>query len=214
METQQTQPPVLKLSWREKFAGILVLIIGIIYLLWQVADFMSSKSDAYAVKEGNFQISRAELMNHARSILSILLALIGGWLLLKGKRVGWVIGVTLLILLNTIAIILMISGFSLTDTPNKIAGGVVVLIMLLALLFLLLPSARLKVQGQQAYLPADPGLIVDPGWYLFLLTIGRLHLPGSVLDLAHHFIHGSTVIFRIPLAPLPFVQLLVNMLLL
>ncbi len=47
---------------------------------------MSSKSDAYAVKEGNIQISRAELLNHARSILSILLALIGGWLLLKGKK--------------------------------------------------------------------------------------------------------------------------------
>lgn len=169
METQQTQPPVLKLSWREKFAGILVLIIGIVYLLWQVADFMSSKSDAYAVKEGNIQISRAELLNHARSILSILLALIGGWLLLKGKRAGWVIGVTLLLLLNTIAIILMVSGFSLTDTTNKIAGGVVVFIMLLALLFLLLPSARLKYKvGKRTYLPTLVLLLILVGIYFFL----------------------------------------------
>ncbi len=169
METQQTQPPVLKLSWREKFAGILVLIIGIVYLLWQVADFMSSKSDAYAVKEGNIQISRAELLNHARSILSILLALIGGWLLLKGKRAGWVIGVTLLILLNAIAIILMVSGFSLTDTTNKIAGGVVVFIMLLALLFLLLPSARLKYKvGKRTYLPTLVLLLILVGIYFFL----------------------------------------------
>lgn len=169
METQQTQPPVLKLSWREKFAGILVLIIGIIYLLWQVADFISSKSDAYAVKEGNIQISRAELLNHARSILSILLALIGGWLLLKGKRAGWVIGVTLLVLLNAIAIILMVKGYSFTDTPNKIAGAVVVLIMLMALLFLLLPSARLKYKvSKRTYLPTLVLLLILVGIYFFL----------------------------------------------
>lgn len=169
METQQIQPPVLKLSWREKFAGILVLIIGIVYLLWQVADFLSSKSDAYAVKEGNIQISRAELLNHARSILSILLALSGGWLLLKGKRAGWVIGVTLLLLLNTIAIIIMVQGFGLTDTTNKIAGGVVVFIMLLALLFLLLPSARLKYKvGKRTYLPTLVLLLILVGIYFFL----------------------------------------------
>ncbi len=63
----------------------------------------------------------------------------------------------------------MVSGFSLTDTTNKIAGGVVVFIMLLALLFLLLPSARLKYKvGKRTYLPTLVLLLILVGIYFFL----------------------------------------------
>lgn len=169
METQQTQPPVLQLSWREKFAGLLILVIGIIYLLWQVIDLLSSKSGAYAVKEGALQISTSELFTHIRSVFTILLALAGGWLLLKGKRAGWVISVPLLLLLLAIATGIMIAGYSLTNTTNKIAGGVIVLILLLALLFLLLPSARIKYRvGKRTYLPTLFLLLLLVGLYFFL----------------------------------------------
>lgn len=169
METQQAQIPVLKLSWREKFAGILVLIIGIIYLLWQVSDFASSKAGAYAVKDGAIQITASEFLNHARTILTIILALTGGWLLLKGKRAGWVIGVSLLLLINAIAIGIMISGFSLTSTTEKAIGLVFLAIFLLALLFLLLPSARLKYKvGKRTYLPTLLLIVALVGLYFFL----------------------------------------------
>lgn len=169
METQQIQPPVLKLSWREKFAGILVLIIGIVYLLWQVADFLSSKSDAYAVKEGSIQISKSELMNHVRSIISILLALTGGWLLLKGKRAGWMISVPLLLLLNIIAGGVMISGYAMADNLTKIVGGIMVFILLLALIFLLLPSARLKYKvGRNTYVTTITLIVLLIMLYFFL----------------------------------------------
>jgi hypothetical protein len=169
METQQTQPPVLKLSWREKFAGILLLIIGLVYLLWQASDFLSSKADAYTTKEGAIHISTSELMNHVRSIISILLAIAGGWLLLKGKRAGWVIAVPILLLLNAIAAGIMIANYSLTNTNNKIVGGSFVFLLLLALVFLLLPSARVKYKvGKLTYLPTLILLFFLVALYFFL----------------------------------------------
>ncbi len=108
-------------------------------------------------------------MNHVRSIVSIILALAGGWLLLKGKRAGWVISVPLLLLLNAIAAGIMIAGYNLTNTNNKIVGGVVVFILLLALVFLLLPSARVKYKvGKRTYLPTLILLLFLVGLYFFL----------------------------------------------
>lgn len=167
METNT--PEVSALSWREKYAGILVLFIGLVYLLWQVIDFLSSRSNAYAVEEGTFNINTSELFNHIRSIISILLALSGGFLLLKGKRAGWVIGVSLLLLLNIIAAGIMIAGYAVADNVNKIAGGVVVLLLLLALIFLLLPSARLKYKaGRNAIATAIVLVVLLVGLYFFL----------------------------------------------
>lgn len=152
METQQApqqpivppQPPVLPLSWREKFAGIIVLIIGFVYLAWQISNITSSKADAYRINDGNFQVNRSELMNDVRSVVSILLALLGGFLLLRGKRAGWIISIPLLLLLNVIAGALMVQYYPLADNMQKVIGGVVVLFLLLALLFLVVPSARKK----------------------------------------------------------------------
>lgn len=176
METQQSsnipappQLPAPKLSWREKYAGILVLIIGFIYLLWQTIDFLSSKADAYTVKDGAFNISTSELFNHIRSIVSIILALSGGWLLLKGKRAGWVIGVAFLSLLLIIASGIMIAGYSLSDNLSKIIGGFFVGLLLLALIFLLLPPARTKYKvGKFTYLPTLLLLLSLAVLYYFL----------------------------------------------
>ncbi|MDF2192873.1 hypothetical protein [Paraflavitalea sp. CAU 1676] len=151
METQpQIQPittpppPVQALSWREKFSGIIVLFVGFIYLAWQISNITSSKADAYRMDNGAFQISRSELINDVRSVVSIVLALLGGWLLLRGKRSGWVISIPLLLLLNTIAGALMVQYYPLADSLQKAVGGVFVLSLLLALLFLVIPSARKK----------------------------------------------------------------------
>lgn len=176
METQQSsqppvapQPPVLKLSWREKYAGILVLFIGFVYLAWQAIDFLSSKSGAYTVKDGSFNINTSELFNHIRSIVSIILALTGGFLLLKGKRVGWVIGVAFLLLLLIIASGIMIAGYAIADNQSKIIGGSFVCLLLMAFVFLLLPSARLKYKvGKRTYLPTVVLLLILAVLYYFL----------------------------------------------
>jgi len=163
------QAPVIKIGWKEKYAGILVLIVGIVYLIWQVSDFMSSRSNAYSLKEGAFSVNASELTNHVRSIISIILALVGGLLLLKGKRAGWVIGVALLVLLNIVAAGIMIGGYASADKLSKIAGGAVVFFLLLALVFLLLPSARIKYKaGRNALVTTVALIILLVGLYFFL----------------------------------------------
>jgi hypothetical protein len=173
METQATlaepQQPSLKLSWREKYAGILVLIIGIIYLIFQVSDFASSKANAYAIKDGALQVSTSELLTHARTIFTILLAIIGGLLLLNGKKAGWIIGLPILALLTFIIAGILAYNFRTTGSTQKIMGGVGLLIPLLAILFLLLPSARKKYKvGKYTYLPTLVLLLVLAALYFFL----------------------------------------------
>jgi hypothetical protein len=173
METQeplvQPQEPLLKLSWREKYAGILVLIIGIIYLIFQVSDFASSRAGAYAVKDGALQVSTSELLNHARTIFTILLAISGGLLLLNGKKAGWVIGLPILSLLTLIVAGILAYNFRTTGNTQKIMGGVALFILLLAILFLLLPSARKKYKvGKYTYLPTLVLLVVLAALYFFL----------------------------------------------
>lgn len=161
--------PVTKLSWRERFAAILVLLIGVFYLLWLVTDFLSSKSDAYTVKEGAVHISTAELMIHVRSIASAILAFLGGFLLLRGQRAGWVIGVPLLLLLLIIAGGIMTANYQYTDMTSKIAGGAVVFVLFLGLLFLFLPSARLKYKVTKVtFLSALLLLLLLVGLYFFV----------------------------------------------
>jgi hypothetical protein len=41
-----------KLSWREKYAGALVLLISIIYLLMQLAALFSNTSRPYDIQNG------------------------------------------------------------------------------------------------------------------------------------------------------------------
>lgn len=173
METQQPldqpQQPLLKLSWREKYAGILVLIIGILYLIFQVFDFASSKAGAYAIKDGALQVSTGELLNHARTIFTILLAISGGLLLLNGKRAGWIIGLPILALLTLIVGGILAYNFRTTGNAQKIMGGAGLFILLLAILFLFLPSARKKYRvGKFTYLPTLVLLLVLAALYFFL----------------------------------------------
>ena len=80
-----------QLSWREKYAGILVLLIGIIYLIMQLASLMSNTSHPYALQNGSLVISRNELLSDVKAYSLILAGIIAGWCLLKGKRLGWML---------------------------------------------------------------------------------------------------------------------------
>jgi type IV secretory pathway VirB2 component (pilin) len=176
METQEAlvQPSPssqtsLKLSWREKYAGILVLILGFIYLAAQVSNFTASKAEAYAVKDGALQVSTSELVNDVRTILTILLAILGGWLLLKGKRAGWVMGLPILVLITLVAASIVISSFSIAGTAQRASGLSFLGLLLLAILFLLLPSARRKYKvGKLTYLPTLLILLGLAVLYFFL----------------------------------------------
>src|SRR5437016_3208404 len=140
-----------KLSWREKYAGILVLLIGIISLLMQVANLTSNTSRPYSIQQGSLVIDKNELLGDIKTYLVIILGLLGGWLLLRSKRTGWVFGQLVLLLFTSIISLMVVDQFIKTKRFNTMltASGAVIFFLLLAVLFLFLPSARQKYRASK-----------------------------------------------------------------
>lgn len=135
-----------KLSWREKYAGILVLLIGIIYLIMQLASLLSNTSHPYAMQNGALVINKNELLSDVKAYSLILAGIIAGWGLLKGKRLGWMLGLPILLFITlVIGSIAVPMALKLKKFDNSLTGfGVGIFLMALAIIFLLLPSARQK----------------------------------------------------------------------
>jgi hypothetical protein len=135
-----------KLSWREKYAGMLVLLTGIIFLLMQVASLLSNTSHPYAIQNGSLVVDKNEFFSDVKTYSVIVAGIAAGWLLLKGKRIGWMLGLPILLFL--IAVIGLTTAEGLIKTKKAgnglIGPGVGLFLLLLAVVFLLLPSARQK----------------------------------------------------------------------
>jgi len=136
-----------KLSWREKYAGILVLLIGIFFLIMQMTSLLSNTSHPYAIQNGALVIDKNEFFSDVRTYSIILAGIVAGWLLLKSNRIGWVLGLPLLLFAMAIISLTTVEGIIKTKKINNnalIGPGVSVLLLLLAIIFLFLPSARQK----------------------------------------------------------------------
>ncbi len=133
-----------KLSWKEKYAGLLVLFISIVFLLMQVASLFGERSGPYSIQNGTFVINKNEFFSDLKTYSIILAGIIAGWGLLKGKRLGWMLGLP--ILLFTMVIIGLTTaeqGMKAKKLDNSMIGlGVAIFLIFLAVLFLLLPAAR------------------------------------------------------------------------
>ncbi len=159
-----------KLSWREIYAGIMVLIIGCMVLILQVSNMMSSKAHGFAISNGEFIINKSEIFNDLRSYLTILIGLLGGFLLIRQKRMGWVIGMPLLLLFTIVS-----GGVAATyalakdyGMPFKMSAGISFLV-LVAAIFLLLPSAQEKYRVSKAtWLPTLVFFMAITAVYRFL----------------------------------------------
>lgn len=132
------------LSWKEKYAGILVLLISIIFLLMQLAASFGERSGPYSIQNGTFVINRNEFFSDLRTYSVILAGIIAGWCLLKGKRLGWMLGLPILLfVIALIGLMAFEKGMKLKKLDNSMIGfGVGILLLFLAILFLLLPGAR------------------------------------------------------------------------
>lgn len=133
-----------KLSWKEKYAGILVLVISIIFLLMQLAASFGEKASPYAVQNGSFVINKNEFFSDLRTYSVILAGIVAGWCLLKGKRLGWMLGLPILLFILTLTGIMVAEKvMKVKKFDNSMIGfGVGMLLIFLAVLFLLLPAAR------------------------------------------------------------------------
>ena len=161
--------PPARLNWRERYAAILILSIGIIYLLLQVFAFMSSTTNAYAFENGSFVVhkSRNELFSDIRALLTVLLAIMAGILMLRRKLTGWVIGFSMLLLFTAIAGGIILTFIKLnTFDVNFIMLAVTGFLLLCAVIFLVLPSTLKKYRvGRKTVLPT----------LLFFMTIASVY---------------------------------------
>lgn len=135
---------MVKLSWKEKYAGILVLFISIIFLLMQVMASFGESSKPYSIQNGSFVINKNEFFSDLRTYSVILAGIIAGWCLLKGKRLGYMLGLPILLFTLTLASIMVTEQVMKVKKFNNsmIGFGVGILLLLLAVIFLLLPVAR------------------------------------------------------------------------
>lgn len=135
-----------KLSWREKYAGILVLLIAIIYLIMQLASLLSNTSHPYVLQNGALVINKNELLSDLKAYSLILAGIIASWCLLKGKRLGWMLGLPILLFITlVVGTITIEQALKLKKFDNSLTGfGVGIFLVALAIIFLLLPSARQK----------------------------------------------------------------------
>ena len=69
---------MVKLSWREKYAGILVLLIGIIFLLMQLGSLFSNTSRPYGIQNGTFVIDKNEALSDLKTYSVIIAGLVAG----------------------------------------------------------------------------------------------------------------------------------------
>jgi hypothetical protein len=135
-----------KLSWREKYAGILVLLIGIIFLIMQLASLLSNTSHPYAIQNGALVINKNEFLSDLKAYSLILAGIIAGWCLLKGKRLGWMLGLPILLFITAVIGTMAVeSALKLKKFDNSLTGFCIgIFLVALAIIFLLLPSARQK----------------------------------------------------------------------
>jgi hypothetical protein len=135
-----------KLSWREKYAGALVLLISIIYLLMQLAALLSNTSRPYDIQNGALLIDKNEFLTDVKTYSVILAGILAGWGLLTGKRLGWMLGLPILLFITAvISSIAIQQALKLKKVDTSFIGfGVGIFLMVLAIIFLLLPSARQK----------------------------------------------------------------------
>ena len=135
---------MVKLSWKEKYAGILVLFISIIFLLMQIMASFGESSKPYTIQNGSFVINKNEFFSDLRTYSVILAGIIAGWCLLKGKRLGYMLGLPILLFTLTLACFMVTEQVMKVKKFNNsmIGFGVGILLLLLAVIFLLLPVAR------------------------------------------------------------------------
>jgi hypothetical protein len=128
----------------EKFSAILLLVAGFIYLaLWLISIF--SETTSFINKsEDKVSMNISELLSHIRTIITIGLALGGGFLIFRNSRTGWVMGIVVLTLLLIICSGACYQAFKLREPIPIAITATAWLILLLSIVFLNIPSSLKK----------------------------------------------------------------------
>lgn len=136
---------MMKLNWREKFAAYLLLIVGILYLaLWFVSIFSGVSNRSTSGQEDKIIISKSEMLSNIRTIISFSVFLLAGILLLKKQRLGWIMGLSIILIYIIIStgILVQLIGSDENFVAGVLGFGLVLLVC--SFIFLLPASTQKK----------------------------------------------------------------------
>ena len=89
-------------------------------------------------------MNKSDLLSHLRTFITICLSIVGGFLIFRKKRLGWILGNTVLILLLIICSGGLYQAIKLNDTSLMLIAGLAWSVLFGALLVLLVPRTRKK----------------------------------------------------------------------
>ncbi len=170
IDLEATQIAGPRLNWREKFSAIVVLLIGIVFLVLQIQNLILSRGNDYSMQDNTVSINRSELFHDIRFYLTAFLCVFASMLLFRKNKVGWMIGLSFLILFDLVAIWGILTAVYMgTFDLVFIMGCAGALVLTLSIIFLLVPSARQKYRvGKHTYLPTLVFLAALIALFLFL----------------------------------------------
>ncbi|RYG00804.1 MAG: hypothetical protein EOO02_14120 [Chitinophagaceae bacterium] len=145
--TQSTAvvPQPARLHLREKYSAIILLIIGVVYLAVWLISIFSETTGFVQVNEKQISMNTAELLNHIRTLLIIIFSIGGGFGLFRLRRFGWILANVIFLLFLTIVSGGIYQALKLADTTLIVIACTGATVLLLAVIFLWLPSARLRL---------------------------------------------------------------------
>jgi hypothetical protein len=156
-------------NWREKFAGIFTLLIGLFFLGLLIFDFISARASSVSSSEGNIVINRAALFIYLRVCTGVLISLIGAYALLTVRRTGWVLCMTVLLLHLVITGYLTYFVLNLAMKKEAVAIFVSFLLGLVSVIFLILPGTRQKYRVSAGTILLTLVLLMAMGGLFFFL---------------------------------------------
>ena len=155
-----------KANTKEIYTACLILLIGSIYLAAQAGAWFAIGSTT--IRGDVIQLSKNEMLSHLRTIITIILCLTGGILLLKGKKAGWIISLSILFLLLTIASGIFVSNIGGLNT----SAGVLIFgicLILLGIIFLIHRQTRQRFMiSSKTYVPVVVLFAALAIFYFFL----------------------------------------------
>lgn len=113
-----------RVNWRELYAGGLVLLIGIVFLIAEIVSKLSSRASSYSAQNDVISINRDELYSDIRGLLTVTLGVLGGILFFRKRRIGWIMSFSLLVICAVIAGGSLQNGFCASHPVHRSAGGV------------------------------------------------------------------------------------------
>jgi hypothetical protein len=124
---------------KQIYSASLLLFIGAIYLAAQADSFFSVGS--VYVDGDIIKLSKNEFLSHLRTVITVVLCFSGGLLLLRNKKIGWIMAQSLLLLLLTIGCGILASNFTAFNSSILLLIGAIFM-LLLAVIFLFLRQTR------------------------------------------------------------------------